>query len=49
MEDNFNMRLSDTKDKKKSPNWMKVRKLSDNSTFSRFSIHTDINSNSETE
>ncbi|XP_012054597.1 PREDICTED: kinesin-like protein KIF20A [Atta cephalotes] len=49
MEDNFNMRLSDTKDKKKSPNWMKVRKLSDNTTFSRFSIHTDINSNSGTE
>ncbi|KAG5326115.1 SUB protein, partial [Acromyrmex heyeri] len=28
MEDNFNMRSSDTKDKKKSRNWMKVRKIS---------------------
>ncbi|XP_011050395.1 PREDICTED: kinesin-like protein KIF20B [Acromyrmex echinatior] len=49
MEDNFNMRSSDIKDKKKSRNWMKVRKISGNITLSRFSKHTDINSDSETE
>ncbi|KYN42837.1 Kinesin-like protein KIF20B [Trachymyrmex septentrionalis] len=50
MEHNFNMRSSDTKDKKKSPNWMKVRKISGNTTLSRtFCKHTDINSDSEIE
>lgn len=47
MEDNFNMRSSGTKGEKKSPNWIKVRRISGNTILSRFSKHTDINSDSK--
>jgi len=49
IEDNFNMRSPDIRDKKKVLDWMKVRRISGKTTLSRFAKHTDINSDSETD